>query len=122
MSISRRNFIVRGGASMSALAFLRAMPGNAAEPFRPGFLPSEEEMWSDVQLVNYTMGPSRLTGSWQHEAYVEYLKDQLTSILKVVGGSVFEDTFANYPRWTATSWALFAGSQPLPVSSYFPYC
>ena len=122
MSISRRNFVVRGGASISALAFLRAMPANAADPFRPGFLPSENEMWSDVRLVNYTMGPTRLTGSPQHEAYVQYLKQQLSSILNVAGGSVFEDTFANYPRWTANSWELVAGNRPLPVSSYFPYC
>lgn len=122
MSISRRNFIVRGGASISALAFLRAAPGNAADSFRPGLLPSADEIWSDVRFVNNTMGPTRLTGSPQHEAFVQYLKHQLTSILNVAGGSVFEDTFANYPRWTAKSWALFAGPLPLPVSSYFPYC
>jgi hypothetical protein len=38
------------------------------------------------------------------------------------GGSVFEDTFANYPRWTAKSGELSAGSRNLPVASYFPYC
>jgi hypothetical protein len=122
MPTSRRRFLTGAGASISALAFLRALPGGAADSFRPGLLPSADEVWSDVRLVNNTMGPTRLTGSWQHKAYVRYLKQQLTKILGSAGGAVFEDTFANYPRWTAKSWALSAGSRQLPVASYFPYC
>jgi hypothetical protein len=122
MAISRRKFIARSGASLSALALLRALPGNAADPFREGLLPSADEMWSEVKFVNKTMGPTRLTGSPQHSAFVQYLKDQLNKILHPAGGSVFEETFANYPRWTAKSWALFAGSREIPVASYFPYC
>ena len=122
MAISRRKFISRTGASISALAFLRALPGSAADKFRPGLLPKADEMWSDVQLVNYTMGPTRLTGSPQHQAFVHYLKQQLAKILVPVGGPVFEDNFANFPRWTAKSWALFAGERQIPVASYFPYC
>src|SRR5690348_4423467 len=100
MAISRRKFISRTGASISALAFLRALPASAANKFRPGLLPKADEMWSDVQLVNYTMGPTRLTGSPQHQAFVNYLKQQLAKILVPVGGPVFEDSFANFPRWT----------------------
>jgi hypothetical protein len=122
MAISRRKFIARSCASLSALALLRALPGNAADPFREGLLPSADEMWSQVKFVNKTMGPTRLTGSPQHSAFVQYLKDQLTKILHPAGGSVFEETFANYPRWKAKSWALFAGSKEIPVASYFPYC
>jgi hypothetical protein len=122
MAISRRKFITRTGASISALALLRALPGHAADSFRPELLPSADDMWSDVQFVNSTMGPTRLTGSPQHEAYVQYLKQQLTNILGATGGSAFEDTFANYPRWTAKSWGIFAGSREIPVASYFPYC
>ncbi len=122
MPISRRTFVTGAGASLSALAFLRTLPGSAAESFRPGLLPTVDEMWSDVRFVNYTMGPSRLTGSPQHKAYVRYLKEQLTKILGSAGGGVFEDTFENYPRWTAKSWGLHAGSQWIPVASYFPEC
>src|SRR5215471_6658443 len=106
MAISRREFIVGSGAYLSALAFLRVLPANAADPFQEGLLPSADEMWSEVKFVNNTMGPTRLTGSPQHSAFVQYLKDHLTNVLLPAGGSVFEETFANYPRWTAKSWAL----------------
>src|SRR5215470_3308785 len=126
MAISRREFIVASGASLSALvlcscAGTRAQKG-LADPFQKGLLPSEDDMWSEVTFVNTTMGPTRLTGSLQHAAFVRYLKDHLTKILPPAGGSVFEETFANYPRWTAKSWALSAGSREIPVASYFPYC
>src|SRR5215468_2333947 len=126
MAISRREFIVASGASLSALvlsscAGTRSQKG-LAEPFQKGLLPSANEMWSELKFVNNTMGPTRLTGSPQHSAFVKYLKDQLTNVLQPAGGSVFEETFANYPRWTAKSWALSAGSREIPVSSYFPYC
>jgi hypothetical protein len=68
------------------------------------------------------MGLTRLTGSPQHLAFVQYLKEQLSRILIPAGGSVFEDKFANYPRWTAKSWGLSAGGRKLPVASYFPFC
>ena len=122
MPISRRTFITWTSGSLSALAFLRAMPACAAASFRPGLLPSADQVWSDVVFVNNNMGPTRLTGSWQHKAYVRYLKQQLTKILASAGGAVFEDSFENYPRWTARSWGLAAGSRQLPVASYFPYC
>src|SRR5262245_36678202 len=122
MAISRRNFVAGSGASLSALALLRVLPANAADAFQEGLLPSADEMWSQVKFVNNTMGPTRFTGSPQHSAFVQYLKDQLTNILRPAGGSVFEETFANYPRWTAKSWALSAGSREIPVASYFPYC
>ena len=57
-----------------------------------------------------------------HTAYVRYLKQQLMRILGSAGGAVFEDSFANYPRWTAKSWALSAGARQIPVASDFPYC
>jgi hypothetical protein len=122
MTISRRKFVTRSGAALSALAFLRSVPGHAVSSFREGLLPDQDEIWSDVRFVNDTMGPTRLTGSLQHSAFVQYLKEQLSRILLPVGGSVFEDTFANYPRWTARSWGLSAGGRKLPVASYFPYC
>jgi hypothetical protein len=122
MLTSRRRLLTGAGASISALAFLRALPGGAADSFRPGLLPSADEIWSDVIFVNNTMGPTRLTGSPQHQAYVRYLKQQLRKILRSAGGDVFEDTFENYPRWTAKSWELSVNSRQLPVSSYFPYC
>src|SRR5262244_982158 len=122
MAISRREFIVGSGASLSALALLRALPANAADQFQKGLLPSADEMWSELKFVNNTMGPTRLTGSPQQSAFVQYLKDHLTNILPPAGGSVFEEAFANYPRWTAKSWALSAGSREIPVASYFPYC
>jgi hypothetical protein len=56
-----------------------------------------------------------------HAAHRLFEEQQLTKILASAGGAVFEDTFENYPRWTAKSWAISAGSQ-LPVASYFPYC
>src|SRR5262249_5716835 len=117
MAISRRGFIVASGASLSAVALYQYVPWRTlsqkglADPFQKGLLPSADEMWSEVKFVNDTMGPSRLTGSPQHSAFVQYLKDQLTNILHPAGGSVFEETFANYPRWTAKSWSLSAGSR-----------
>src|SRR5215470_5229143 len=103
MAISRRKFVAGCGASLSAFVLLRH---NAADAFQERLLPSADEMWSEVKFVNNTMGPTRLTGSPEHSAFVQYLKDHLTDILQPTGGSVFEETFANYPRWTAKSWAL----------------
>jgi hypothetical protein len=122
MSISRRQFITGTGAAVSALAFLRTLPGQAADTFRPGLLPSGDKVWSEVVFVNSRMGPTRLTGSPEHKAYVAYLKRRLHKIIGSAGGAVFEDTFENYPRWTAKSWGLSTRSRPLPVASYFPYC
>src|SRR5262245_23277300 len=113
MAVSRRQFVAGSGASLSALALLRVLPASAADQFQEALLPSADEMWSAVKFVNNTMGPTRLTGSPQQSAFVQYLKDQLTNILHPAGGSVFEETFANYPRWTAKSWALFAGSREI---------
>src|SRR5215470_10274243 len=122
MDISRRNFVAGSGVSLSALALLRVLPANAADEFQEGLLSSADEMWSQVKFVNNTMGPTRFTGSPQHSAFVQYLRGHLTNVLHPAGGSVFEETFANYPRWTAKSWALSAGSREIPVASYFPYC
>src|SRR5215470_5856534 len=122
MAISRRKFVAGTGASLSALPLLRVLAANAADPLQEGLLPSADEMWSEVKFVNNTMGPTRLTGSPQHSAFVQYLKEQLANVLHPAGGSVFQETFANYPRWTAKSWALSAGSRQIPVASYFPYC
>ena len=93
MLTSRRRLLTGASASISALAFLRALPGGAADSFRPGLLSSADEIWSDVIFVNNTMGPTRLTGSPQHQAYVHYLKQQLRKILRSAGGDVFEDTY-----------------------------
>src|SRR5262249_1505000 len=100
----------------------RRGPVADTDPFQKELLPSADEMWSEVEFVNNTMGPTRLTGSPQHSAFVQYLKDQLTNILHPAGGSVFEETFANYPHSTAKSSALSMGSREIPVASYFPYC
>src|SRR5215468_11523715 len=107
MAISRREFIVASGASLSALvlsscAGTRSQKG-LADPFQEGLLPSADEMWSEVKFVNNTMGPTRFTGSPQHSAFVQYLKEQLANVLHPAGGSLFEEPFANYPRWTAKS-------------------
>ena len=56
MLTSRRRLLTGAGASISALAFLRALPGGAADSFRPGLLPGVDEIWSDVIFVNNTMG------------------------------------------------------------------
>src|SRR5215831_4596972 len=122
VAISRRKFVAGCGASLSALALRRVLLASAEDQFQKGLLPSADEMWSEVKFVNNTMGPARLTGSPQQSAFVQYLKDHLTNVLHPAGGSVFEEIFANYPRWTAKSWALFAGSRKIPVASYFPYC
>src|SRR5262249_28407785 len=55
MAISRRKFVARSGASLSALALLRVLPANAAEPLQEGLLPSADEMWSEVKFVNKTL-------------------------------------------------------------------
>jgi hypothetical protein len=55
-------------------------------------------MWDEVLFVNSRMGPSRLTGSLQHQAYVDFLFQHLEEILTPKGGQAFKDTFANYPR------------------------
>ena len=122
MTVSRRTFVARAAVATSALAFLRARPALAADTLQPGLLPSADAMWSELRYVNDVIGGSRLTGSPQHKKYVRYLKRKLTDILTPAGGGVFEDTFENYPRWTAKSWGITAGSQQLPVASYFPYC
>src|SRR5262249_5349135 len=128
MAITRRELIIASGVSLSALAAYQYAPWRTRsqkglpDPFQKGLLPSADEMWSEGNFVNNTMGPSRLTGSPQHSAFVQYLKDQLTNTLHPAGGSVFQETFANFPRWTAKSWRLSAGSREIPVASYFPYC
>jgi hypothetical protein len=122
MSISRRRFINGMAMSVPALAILRGVPA-AADMFKPGLLPSTQDMWDEVLFVNTRMGPTRLTGSPQHQAYVDdFLFQQLERILTPKGGQAFKDTFANYPRWTATSATLSVGDTGIPVASYFPHC
>jgi hypothetical protein len=76
----------------------------------------------EIHYVNNTMGPSRLTGSPQHQAFVAYVQTQLEAALGAAGGVVFTDVFENYPRWTAASWSLTAGSQQIPLALYYPCC
>ncbi len=121
MSISRRGFVKAAGAA-SALALLA--PGRAgATPFNPDpgafqpkLLPSIGEVWETVVHVNKKMGPTRLTGSPEHTAFVNYLASEF----RKSGLSVAFDTYT-FPRWTATSWGLWAGRHALPVSSYYPH-
>jgi hypothetical protein len=121
MSIARRRFIKGMALSIPAFRILQGLPA-AAQVLEPGHLPRTQEIWDGVLFVNSQMGPTRLTGSPQHQAFVDYLFQQLEQILTPKGGQVFKDTFANYPRWTATSVTLNAGGTSIPVASYFPYC
>ena len=122
MPPSRRQFIAGAIATTSTLNLLRSLPAAAQQSFRPELLSSANQMWRELKFVNRKLGPTRLTASPQHNAYVAYLKQQLTQILTPADGEVFEDTFENYPRWTATSWSLDANGTAIPVASYFPYC
>jgi hypothetical protein len=118
MSPSRR-MMLRGIAAASAFPFLKLRHA-AADDVEPQFLSSD--LLKEIKYVNSTMGPTRLTASPQHGRFVAYMKSELESALIPSGGTVFEDTFANYPRWTARAWRLHGGDQPIPLSSYYPYC
>jgi hypothetical protein len=103
------------------LAFLDALPA-AAAGFDPARLTPLREAWAEVEHVNRAMGPTRLTGSPEHQRFVAWLRDELTRVLIPSGGQVFEDVFENFPRWSAKSWGLEVGGKPQPVASYFPCC
>src|SRR5271168_2874634 len=120
MSLSRRE-VVQGAASAPMLAFLGALPAGAAD-FEPAKLIGSREAWAEVERINREMGPTRLTGSSEHQAFVAWIGRELDRALAPAGGQVFRETFENYPRWSARSWSLTCGGQPIPVASYFPYC
>ena len=121
MPLSRRDLVRGAAASAPALAFLQALPARAAD-FDPARLIAPKEAWAELKYVNRSMGPTRLTGSPAHQAFVAWIKQELERAVTPAGGKVFEERFDNYPRWTARSWSLAVGGQPVPVASYFPYC
>jgi hypothetical protein len=120
MAVSRRE-LVQAAASAPVLALLGPASGRAAT-FERARLVSARQAWGEVELVNRTMGPTRLTGSQQHQAFVAWIKAELSRAVEGAGGAVFEEAFDNYPRWSARAWSLSVGGAPVPVSSYFPYC
>jgi hypothetical protein len=111
--------ILRGVAAASAFPLLKLHRATAGD-FAPQFLPGE--LLKEIRYVNSTMGPTRLTASPQHNRFVAFVKSELESALVPSGGAAFEDTFANYPRWTPRRWSLQAGDRHIPLSSYYPYC
>ncbi len=121
MAITRRHLAGGAAGSASALAFLGAFPASAAA-FVPSRLIGVREAWSELEHVNRTMGPTRLTGSPEHQAFVAWLKHGLEAALGPAGGQVFEDRFDHYPRWSARRWDLTVDGEPVPVASYYPYC
>ena len=120
MSLSRRG-LVRAAASAPLLAFLEALP-SAAASFDGARLTRMREAWAEVEQVNRDMGPTRLTGSPEHQRFVAWIQAELIRALTPAGGQVFEDRFDNYPRWAARSWRLEVGGKAAPVASYYPYC
>jgi len=121
MAISRRDVMRGAAASAPVLAFLEALPAAAAD-FDPKLLITPRAAWREVQHVNGAMGPTRLTGSPEHQRFTAWLKAELDHAVRPAGGRVFTEAFDNYPRWTAKSWSLVVGGKPVPVASYFPYC
>ena len=121
MALSRRELVRGAAASAPVLAFL-ALPAAAADAFDPGRLISPRDAWAEVEHVNRAMGPTRLTGSAEHQAFVAWIKGELARAVSPAGGQVFEEAFENYPRWSARSWSLTVGGEAVPVASYFPYC
>jgi hypothetical protein len=121
MSLSRRDLVKGAAASTPLLAFLDALPA-AAAGFDAGKLAPLREAWAEVERVNREMGPTRLTGSPEHQRFVAWIQAELTRALTPAGGQVFEDRFDNFPRWAAKSWRLEVGGKPAPVASYYPYC
>ena len=121
MPLSRRDLVRGAAASAPALAFLQALPAYGAD-FDLARLISPREAWGELGHVNRAMGPTRLTGSPAHQAFVAWIKAELARALTPTGGAVFEEIFENYPRWSARSWSLEVGGHPVPVASYFPYC
>jgi hypothetical protein len=105
----------------AAGALARAWPA-AAQAFDASALRSAPAMMAEVARVNREMGPTRLTASAEHQRFVAYLSDELRRTLGPAGGSVFEDRFKNYPRWTPRRWGLVVGGAAIPTAGYFPYC
>jgi hypothetical protein len=121
MSLSRRGLVKGAAASAPLLAFLKALPA-AAAAFDAARLAPLREAWAEVEQVNRDMGPTRLTGSPEHQRFVAWIQAELTRALSPAGGQVFEDRFDNFPRWAARSWRLEVGGESAPVASYYPYC
>ena len=120
MSLSRRG-LIKSAASAPLLGFLQALPA-AAAGFDAARLTPMRQAWAEVERVNREMGPTRLTGSPEHQAFVAWIRTELAGALTPAGGQVFEDRFDNYPRWTPKAWSLKVGGHTVPVASYFPYC
>ena len=120
MHPSRRK-LIQTAAGAPALAFLNALPA-AAAGFDPSKLISASAAWRELEHVNRAMGPTRLTGSVEHQAFVAWIKGELSRALITAKGQVFEEVFENYPRWSAKSWSLEVGGKAVRVASYYPYC
>ena len=110
MSLSRRGLVKGAAASAPLLAFLKALPA-AAAAFDAARLAPLREAWAEVEQVNRDMGPTRLTGSPEHQRFVAWIQAELTRALSPAGGQVFEDVFENFPRWSAKSWRLEVGGR-----------
>jgi hypothetical protein len=121
MPLTRRELVRAAAASAPALAFLRAVPAGAAT-FDPARLASASAAWAQVEHVNRAMGPTRLTGSPEHQAFVAWIRTELDRAVGPAGGRVFEERFENYPRWSAGAASLEVAGHQVPVASYFPYC
>ena len=121
MTVSRRDLVHGAAASAPVLAFLDALPAAAAD-FDTALLIEPRAAWAEVEHVNRAMGPTRLTGSPEHQRFTAWLKTELGRAITPAGGQVFTEVFDNYPRWRARSWSLAVGGKPIPVASYFPYC
>jgi hypothetical protein len=118
--VTRRGF---GAAGAGTALSLMLPKGAGAAPFTPApsnfdrsLMPSFLEVLESILLVNSAMGPTRLTGSPQHSAFVNYMADKFAEAGLIVG----RDTYT-FPRWTATSWGIKAGNKSLDVSSYYPH-
>ncbi len=91
----------------------------AADPLRPGLLPSQKEIWNQ-QVWMAKLGP-KYTGNPAHATFVDFLATEL----KKTGLDVARERYT-LPRWDARRWQIqiappSGATWKAPVTSYFPY-
>jgi hypothetical protein len=114
-SSTRRDF-VKGAASIAGALCL---PGHLAGCSASSEPASADKLQAMVQKM-VAMGP-RLTGSPEHNAFIDYLESELGSL----GLQVIRDPYT-FTRWHANSWSLttlddHGAETPVELAGYFPY-
>jgi hypothetical protein len=128
-TVQRRALLTTGAmasiAALGGLSFKEALAAPEGLGYRPELLPTQDDIYGWVKLVNKTYGPLRMTGGANHVGYVNWLADRFAHL---PGFTLKRDTYT-FKRWEADMVADIGATLnlpdgktvPLDVLHYYPY-